>query len=735
VKNTFSLILMVGTLVSSAALRSVNAEDIAIANASFEEPALPDGSENVNNMPGWVGAGPFWHVANPRDDRFLGTSAGSALPNPIDGLNIGGVNTGTTIYQDLTATVQPGVTYTLNMLVGRRIGVPFGSPTVSLMAGGELLAEGVPPAPGVGRFAPFQLTYNSPTNGPVLGQTLRIQIKSTGTSAQAWFDNLKLTMNGTPAELPPFIAAQPQSQSVTRGESVEFRVGAGGSNPLSYQWSFNGVPIEGANDSTLTLNNVQLNQAGNYSVWVSNALGTASSSNAVLVVNHPPAIVRVVNAIGAGAAEVSIPVELLANGVENALGFSLNFNANILSFVGASLGVGVPSGAALLVNTNDVVAGRVGLAVGLPADEVFLEGTQQVALVTFLVAPILNQTTVPIAFGNQPTLRQLSDVQARALPAVFVNGTVSIADSQFEADAAPRPNGDRSVATIDWVQMGRFVARLDSISNPNEFQRADCAPRSTKGNGLLTASDWVQAGRYAVGLDPLTALGGPTEEASGGEGGFTAASAAGRQLCLVNTSIAQGQTNAVPITLECQGNENAASFSVSFDSAKLRFVGAAPGTGASGGLLNLNTAEISEGRLGVALAAQPGSTFPPGLREVIQIKFSALASAPSSTEVSFGNAPVPREVSDAAANPLPTDYTVGSISITPPPGPSLRVTRTGNSLFVTWPSSATGFELEGTLSALGTAWSAVPGVIDLGEQKLAIVPIGSGERFFRLKKP
>src|SRR5204863_349657 len=106
----------------------------AIANGSFEEPAVTDGSENVNNMPGWVGAGTFWHVANPRDDRFFGTSAESVLPNPIDGLNIGGINVGTTIYQDLTATVQPGVTYTLSMLVGRRLGSPFGNPTVSLMA-------------------------------------------------------------------------------------------------------------------------------------------------------------------------------------------------------------------------------------------------------------------------------------------------------------------------------------------------------------------------------------------------------------------------------------------------------------------------------------------------------------------------------------------------------------------------------------------------------------------------
>jgi hypothetical protein len=203
----------------------------------------------------------------------------------------------------------------------------------------------------------------------------------------------------------------------------------------------------------------------------------------------------------------------------------------------------------------------------------------------------------------------------------------------------------------------------------------------------------------------------------------------------VNTSIAQGQTSSVPVTLECQGNENAASFSVAFDSAKLAFAGATPGAGSAGALLNLNTREVSQGRLGVALAAQPGRSFPAGRREILQLRFSALVSAPATVTLGFGNAPVPREVSDVAANALATDYTPGTVSVTLPPGPPLRVTRTGNSLFITWPSSATGFELEGTAGALGTDWSLVPGVIDLGEQKLAIVAIGSGERYFRLKKP
>jgi hypothetical protein len=536
-------------------------------------------------------------------------------------------------------------------------------------------------------------------------------------------------------EAPAFITAQPQNQTVSRGSTVIFRVGAAGARPLSYQWAFNGAPIEGATNATLTWTNVQFSHAGNYSAFVSNSLGTATSSMAVLTVNYPPAKIQVVNANGAGAAEVSVPVELVANGNENALGFSLNFNASVLGFVAASPGAGAPSGAALIVNTNGVAAGRVGLVIGLPADEVFSAGTQQVVHLTFLVAPILNQTNVAVSFGDQPTVRQLSDVRAQLLPMIFAGGTVFISDSQFEGDVAPRPTGDRSVTTIDWVQIGRFVARLDSISSSNEFQRADCAPRTTKGNGLISVSDWVQAGRYAAGLDPFTVLGGLTEETGGDEGGLALATASGRRLCLVNTNIPQGQTNVVSVTLECQGNENATSFSIVFDQTKLAFVSAALGAGAAGSVLNLNTSDAAQGKIGVALAAQPGKTFEAGIREILQLRLTALAVAPTTTTLSFGSEPVPREVSDVAANALPTVYTTGSVTVTSPPGPPLAVIRSGNSLLISWPSSASGFQLEGTEGGFGTPWSLVPGVIDLGEQKLAIVAISGNERYFRLRKP
>jgi hypothetical protein len=82
----------------------------------------------------------------------------------------------------------------------------------------------------------------------------------------------------------PAISVQPVGQTILQGLSANFTVGAGGFTPIFYQWQFNGNPVFGATNSSLTLNNVAPSQAGTYSVVVSNALGSVTSSNALLVV-------------------------------------------------------------------------------------------------------------------------------------------------------------------------------------------------------------------------------------------------------------------------------------------------------------------------------------------------------------------------------------------------------------------------------------------------------------------
>jgi uncharacterized repeat protein (TIGR02543 family) len=85
----------------------------------------------------------------------------------------------------------------------------------------------------------------------------------------------------------PQISTQPASQTVNVGTGVTFSVGASGTAPMTYQWRFNSGNLTGQNASTLTLSQVQQNQAGNYSVIVSNVAGTATSATAILTVVVP----------------------------------------------------------------------------------------------------------------------------------------------------------------------------------------------------------------------------------------------------------------------------------------------------------------------------------------------------------------------------------------------------------------------------------------------------------------
>jgi alpha-tubulin suppressor-like RCC1 family protein len=86
----------------------------------------------------------------------------------------------------------------------------------------------------------------------------------------------------------PGITNQPVNVTKTETGTATFTVGVTGTTPLSYQWRFyvtNNLP--GATSSSLTLNNVQAWNAGNYSVLVSNPYGSVTSATAVLTVTFP----------------------------------------------------------------------------------------------------------------------------------------------------------------------------------------------------------------------------------------------------------------------------------------------------------------------------------------------------------------------------------------------------------------------------------------------------------------
>ncbi|HZR17182.1 MAG TPA: immunoglobulin domain-containing protein, partial [Verrucomicrobiae bacterium] len=100
-----------------------------------------------------------------------------------------------------------------------------------------------------------------------------------------WVDQVAYT----PGTVAPSIAEQPLDALAPAGGTASFHVTATGTPPLAYQWFRNNVSLgPTATNSTLTLSNLAVAQAGTYRVDVSNSAQTTPSRNATLTVLPVP---------------------------------------------------------------------------------------------------------------------------------------------------------------------------------------------------------------------------------------------------------------------------------------------------------------------------------------------------------------------------------------------------------------------------------------------------------------
>jgi hypothetical protein len=182
-------------------------------------------------------------------------------------------------------------------------GIPGGArlPTISSITGNQSVMLGSTALFTVSASGTPPLSYQWRRNGisvaGATGSTLTfsaVQLSDAG-SYSVVVTNPAGSVTGGPSLLtvtvpPPTLVAQPASRTVVAGASVSFSVSASGFGVLSYQWSRNGVALPGATFPTLTLDTVQVSQAGDYTATVTNAGGSVTSSAARLTVQAPPTL-------------------------------------------------------------------------------------------------------------------------------------------------------------------------------------------------------------------------------------------------------------------------------------------------------------------------------------------------------------------------------------------------------------------------------------------------------------
>lgn len=412
---------------------------------------------------------------------------------------------------------------------------------------------------------------------------------------------------------------------------------------------------------------------GRYLVGVSAVTGATTYT----VEAHIPGsrLMRVATNSAAPNSPVTVPISFYSEGNENSIHFSLRFDPALLASPQVSLGSDA-GGGTLNVTSSQAALGRLGVQLSLPQGQHFNSGARQIAKVTFNIKPTATATASVVEFTDDPIARTMTDLNGGSVIGTYAAGNVVVVPG-FECDVTPRPTGNGSVSTADWVQVGRFASGLDEPTDGAEFQRADVAPKNTLGDGRLTIADWVLAGRYASGLETVVAAGGASapiaalDDASTAFQKITESAVAEEQqqargIRIVPVTFVRGQENTAVVELSSLGNENAVGFTANFDATQLTFVRATIGTDAQGAALNVNTSQVGLGRVGIGIALSSGQTFVTGTRQLVTLTFSVPASSSlNSTTIGFGDLPITREVVDATANVLPTNFTAGTITLDP----------------------------------------------------------------------
>jgi hypothetical protein len=199
VNNVKRHLILVSILVfGSAAIAS--ATNIPIANFSFESPVVATQHSSISGAP------PSWTGTTVNGFGVFAPDPAELAP-PTDGRQVGFENTGSTLSQELTATLTANTTYTLNVDFLSRIDCcDWAGGTILLETHDRtILGETTLSTLAPGAVQTATVTYTALAGNLLLGQALVVEIDSSHNgnagSSQIDFDNVRLgatTPSGAP---------------------------------------------------------------------------------------------------------------------------------------------------------------------------------------------------------------------------------------------------------------------------------------------------------------------------------------------------------------------------------------------------------------------------------------------------------------------------------------------------------------------------------------------------------
>jgi subtilase family serine protease len=306
----------------------------------------------------------------------------------------------------------------------------------------------------------------------------------------------------TLAPSPGFIS-QPSSRNVTFGANVLLSASAVGQPPLNFQWLLNGTnlpgsgTVSGVTTDTLSLTTVTTNDIGSYSLVLTNAYGSITSSVALLNVGAVPSVLTQPTNLTLLTGSVAI-FSVSASG-SPALSFQWKKNgSNLVN------GTGI-SGATTNVLSLTGITTNSSANYSLVITNVFGVVTSSIAVLNVVLPPTISSSSL-----TNRTLECGSNVSYT----VTLGGTTPLA-IQWSLDGSPLAGATNSTLTLTNVHLPNhnvavLVTNLYAALNSNVVLtvRDTLAPVITL-NGLVVLTNELGSPFIDLGASALDACAGP----------------------------------------------------------------------------------------------------------------------------------------------------------------------------------------------------------------------------------
>ncbi len=211
--------------------------------------------------------------------RRIGNSVSPSLLNAT-GTAVTNMSTGQA--SPTPGSLNDGSIYSLTLhLMSRGGAISFGNTTANTTGGGIILD-----GPGI-RAITFS-NPDAPASAFVFNQIGFMFLNTTASEQTLTITSVSSSNNAFAPINPPAILAQPAAISLNPAQAGTLTVSATGTAPLAYQWRRDGTALAGATGASFPIASAATTDAGNYSVVITNAYGTVTSSAAALTITTAP---------------------------------------------------------------------------------------------------------------------------------------------------------------------------------------------------------------------------------------------------------------------------------------------------------------------------------------------------------------------------------------------------------------------------------------------------------------